>query len=147
VNLQYRKPSSAFIAVSWAALFLGMLAYVVGLWNDTTMQFNEKGYYFTVMMYGLFSAISLQKSVRDRIEKIPVSDIYYNLCWSSITISIILLAIGLWNSTLQFSEKGFYAMAFALSLFAAITVQKNTRDIIEATQQSDQDTKYPDNSE
>ncbi|OQW93400.1 MAG: hypothetical protein BWK79_11360 [Beggiatoa sp. IS2] len=147
MNLQYRKPSSAFIAVSWAALFLGMLAYVVGLWNDTTMQFNEKGYYFTVMMYGLFSAISLQKSVRDRIEKIPVSDIYYNLCWSSITISIILLAIGLWNSTLQFSEKGFYAMAFALSLFAAITVQKNTRDIIEATQQSDQDTKYPDNSE
>jgi hypothetical protein len=27
------------------------------------------------------------------------------------------------------SEKGFYAMSFVLSLFAAITVQKNTRDL------------------
>ena len=27
------------------------------------------------------------------------------------------------------SEKGFYAMSFVLSLFAAIAVQKNTRDI------------------
>ncbi|HEY0669802.1 MAG TPA: YiaA/YiaB family inner membrane protein [Sphingobacteriaceae bacterium] len=26
------------------------------------------------------------------------------------------------------SEKGFYAMAFSLSMFSAIAVQKNTRD-------------------
>ena len=26
------------------------------------------------------------------------------------------------------SEKGFYAMAYVLSLFAAVTVQKNVRD-------------------
>jgi uncharacterized membrane protein YiaA len=32
------------------------------------------------------------------------------------------------------SEKGFYAMAFVLSLFAAIAVQKNTRDVKAATQ-------------
>ncbi|MFM7856321.1 MAG: YiaA/YiaB family inner membrane protein, partial [Flammeovirgaceae bacterium] len=36
--------------------------------------------------------------------------------------------IGLWNATLTLSEKGFYSMSFLLSLFAAITVQKNTRD-------------------
>ena len=35
---------------------------------------------------------------------------------------------GLWNADLEKSEKGFYAMAFVLSLFAAIAVQKNTRD-------------------
>jgi hypothetical protein len=35
----------------------------------------------------------------------------------------------LWNATLALSEKGFYAMAFALSLFAAIAVQKNIRDV------------------
>ena len=44
-------------------------------------------------------------------------------------MAIVLLAIGLWNATLLLSEKGFYAMAFTLSLFAAIVVQKNTRDI------------------
>jgi uncharacterized membrane protein YiaA len=35
----------------------------------------------------------------------------------------------LWNAELAKSEKGFYAMAFVLSLFAAIAVQKNTRDM------------------
>jgi uncharacterized membrane protein YiaA len=35
----------------------------------------------------------------------------------------------LWNADLLLSEKGFYGMAFLLSLFAAIAVQKNTRDV------------------
>jgi len=30
---------------------------------------------------------------------------------------------------LVLSEKGFYGMAFLLSLFAAVTVQKNVRDL------------------
>jgi uncharacterized membrane protein YiaA len=30
------------------------------------------------------------------------------------------------------SEKGFYAFAFLLSLFGAITVQKNTRDTFDS---------------
>jgi hypothetical protein len=34
----------------------------------------------------------------------------------------------LWNADLTKSEKGFYGMAFTLSLFAAIAVQKNIRD-------------------
>ncbi len=32
------------------------------------------------------------------------------------------------NAELLLSEKGFYAMAYLLSGFAAITVQKNVRD-------------------
>lgn len=39
------------------------------------------------------------------------------------------MAVGLWNATVDRSEKGFFAMAFLLSLFGAIAVQKNTRDI------------------
>jgi len=42
---------------------------------------------------------------------------------------ISLLTIGLWNATLQPSEKGFYAMSFVLSLFAVVAVQKNVRDL------------------
>lgn len=112
---------------SWAALFAGMLAYNIGLWN-AEMLLSEKGFYFTVLMYGLFSAVSLQKSVRDRLEGIPVTGIYYGLCWTSVILAIVLLAIGLWNASLLLSEKGFYGMAFVLSMFAAVTVQKNTRD-------------------
>ncbi|UOR06176.1 YiaA/YiaB family protein [Hymenobacter aerilatus] len=122
-----QKPSNAFIAASWAALLVGMVAFMVGLWN-ATMPLSEKGYYFTVLLYGLFAAISLQKSVRDQLEGIPVTSIYYGLSWFATLSAILLLAVGLWNATLLLSEKGFYAMSFMLALFGAIAVQKNTRD-------------------
>ncbi len=122
-----QKPSSAFIGASWVALGTGMIGYLIGLWRSE-MLLNEKGYYFTVLMYGLFSVVSLQKAVRDRIEDVPVTDIYFGLAWFSSLLSILLLTIGLWNAALLPSEKGFYAFSFLLSLFAVITVQKNTRD-------------------
>ena len=125
---QNLQPSAAFIAASWAALFIGVTAFLIGLWN-AEMELNEKGYYFTVLMFGLFSAISVQKAVRDQMEGIPVTNIYYGLAWFTTLLSIVLLTVGLWNAELIKSEKGFYAMAFVLSLFAAIAVQKNTRDM------------------
>ncbi len=123
-----QRPTGAFVGASWTALLIGALVYFYGLWN-AKMELNEKGYYFTLLMYGLFSAVSLQKSVRDRMENIPVTGIYFGLCWVSLGISILLLTVGLWNATLVSSEKGFYAMAFLLSLFGAVAVQKNTRDL------------------
>jgi uncharacterized membrane protein YiaA len=127
IATQY-KPSGAFVGVSWLALGVGMLAFVTGLWN-ANFQLNEKGYYFTVLCYGLFSAVSVQKSVRDRLEGIPVSNMYYGLAWLSVMLSLLLLSVGLWNAKLLDSEKGFYAVSFLLSLFGAIAVQKNVRDL------------------
>jgi uncharacterized membrane protein YiaA len=72
--------------------------------------------------------------VRDQLDGIPVTNIYYSLAWFSTVLAIVLLVVGLWNATLPRSEKGFYAMSFTLSLFGAIAVQKNTRD----TQASEQ---------
>ncbi|TYA75001.1 inner membrane protein YiaA [Seonamhaeicola marinus] len=122
-----QKPTSAFIGASWFALFVGMVSYCIGLWNSD-MLLNEKGYYFTVLLFGLFSVISVQKAVRDKLENIPVTEIYYSISWFTTITSILLLIVGLWNADLLLSEKGFYGMAFLLSLFAAIAVQKNTRD-------------------
>ena len=124
-------PSSAFVGASWVALAAGMAAFLVGLWN-AAMALNEKGYYLTILLYGLFAAVSLQKSVRDRLEGIRVSGMYYSLCWFSLMSAIALITVGLWNATLAPSEKGFYAMSFLLSLFAAVTVQKNVRDTLAA---------------
>ncbi len=122
-----QKTSNAFIAASWMALGTGMVGYLIGLWR-AEMLLNEKGYYFTNLMFGLFSVISLQKSVRDKLENYPVTDLYYGLCWFATILSIVLLVIGLWNASLLASEKGFYAFAFLLAMFGAIAVQKNTRD-------------------
>ncbi len=121
------KPSGAFIAASWIALLAGMTGFLIGLWRSD-MMLNEKGYYFTVLMFGLFAVISVQKSVRDRLEGLQVTDIYYGLSWFSTILAILLLIIGLWNAELLPSEKGFYTFSFLLAIFGAITVQKNTRD-------------------
>ena len=87
-----QKPTNAFIAASWAVLVTGITAYLIGLWN-AGMLLNEKGYYFAILMYGLFSAVSLQKSVRDQLEGIPVTSVYYGLSWFSTLLAILLLVV------------------------------------------------------
>ncbi|MEL6811847.1 MAG: inner membrane protein YiaA [Bacteroidota bacterium] len=121
------KPTPAFISAAWAALFIGMVSYCIGLWN-AAMELNEKGYYFTILLFGLFAVVSVQKSVRDKLEGIPVTEIYYGISWFVTIAAILLLIIGLWHADLDLSEKGFYGMSFVLSLFSAVAVQKNTRD-------------------
>ncbi len=128
VNKEFdNKPTPAFIGASWVALIAGMLAFCTGL-SNATMMLNEKGYYLTILLFGLFSAVSVQKNVRDRLEGTQVTDMYYGISWFAALASITLLVVGLWNADLELSEKGFYGMSFLLSLFAAIAVQKNTRD-------------------
>lgn len=123
------EPTSAFKGASWAALLIGVSAYLIGLFNAATMELNEKGYYFAVLIFGLYAAVSLQKAVRDKDEGIPVTNIYYGISWFALIVSVVLVGIGLYNAgSIILSEKGFYAMAFVLSLFSAVTVQKNIRD-------------------
>lgn len=123
-----QPPTSAFVGASWGALACGVTAYLAGLWL-AHMALNEKGYYFTLLLLGLFAAVSLQKTVRDRSEGVPVTGIYTGSCWVALVAAILLLAIGLWNATVSPSEKGFFAMSFVLSLFAVVAVQKNVRDL------------------
>lgn len=129
---QEGEPTFAFQAASWAALLIGVSAYLIGLFN-ASMELNEKGYYFAVLIFGLYAAVSLQKAVRDRDEGVPVTNIYFGISWLALVISISLIAIGLYNAgSIILSEKGFYGMAFVLSLFASVTVQKNIRDTEQA---------------
>lgn len=122
------EPTAAFKGASWAALLIGVSAYLIGLFN-AAMELNEKGYYFAILLFGLYSSVSLQKAVRDKEEDIPVTNIYYGISWLALLIAILLMGIGLYNAgSIVLSEKGFYGMAFVLSIFAAITVQKNIRD-------------------
>lgn len=46
---QIQRPTGAFVAASWAALLVGAVTYLVGLWN-AGMALNEKGYYLTIVL-------------------------------------------------------------------------------------------------
>ena len=127
-NTAARRPTAAFVGASWLAVLVGLVAFLVGLYN-ARMSLSEKGFYLAVLLFGLFAAVSLQKSVRDRDEGIAVTGVYIGLCWLGLVSAVVMLTVGLWNSGMAASEKGFYAMAFVLSLFAAVTVQKNVRDL------------------
>ncbi|WP_414829850.1 inner membrane protein YiaA [Alteromonas sp. H39] len=120
-------PTKAFRIAAIGALIVGAGAYCIGLLN-APMALNEKGYYFAILLMALFSAVSLQKTIRDKMEGIKTTAIYLLLCWIATGASIVLLCAGLFNAELLLSEKGFFGMAFTLSLFSAVTVQKNVRD-------------------
>ena len=143
---QAQRPTPAFIGASWLALFLGGIAYVTGLWNADLVLY-EKGFYFVLLIFGLFASVSLQKSVRDRLEGVPVTGIYFGLCWVALAAAIVSLGIGLWNAA-GFSnmEKGFYAIAYALSLFATVAIQKNVRDLaaFDEPDKVDEKSEFPD---
>ena len=127
---QSAKPTAAFVGASWVVLVLGVLSFAVGLWN-AEMTKSEKGFYSAVLVLGVFAAVSLQKSVRDRVEGLPVSALYLGLAWAVVLMAVLMLVIGLWNSGMALSEKGFYGLAFAMTLFAAVAVQKNVRDALQ----------------
>lgn len=116
------RPTAAFVGASWVALGLGATLFFIGLWN-ARMLLSEKGFYLAVFLLGLFAAISVQKAVRDRAEDVPVTGVYVGVAWSMLLASLLLMGVGLWNSGLLLSEKGFYGIGFAMSLFAVVAVQ------------------------
>ncbi|MCL4110733.1 inner membrane protein YiaA [Vibrio lentus] len=128
MDFKIQKPTVAFVMVSWGSFILGVGAYLLGLWNSM-MELNEKGYYFALLLFSLFSAISVQKNVRDNLEGLKVSSMYILSSRVALVSAVVLFFIGLKNAELLLSEKGFFTMAFILSLFSVVTIQKNVRDI------------------
>jgi len=122
------RPSSTFINASRAVLVIGLGAFVIGLWTSA-MTLNEKGFYLALLLLGLFAAISLQKTVRDKLEGVRVTETYKNVCWVGLLAALGLFTLGLCNANFELSTKGFFGMTYLLSLYAVVTVQKNVRDL------------------
>jgi uncharacterized membrane protein YiaA len=87
-------------------LLAGAVGFMIGLWN-ANIPLHEKGYYFVILLYGLFSAASLQKTYVINWRIFLLTAIYYGLCWVSMAVCIVLLLISLWNADMLMSEKGF----------------------------------------
>ena len=122
------RPTPAFVGASWIALVIAVGSFAVGL-SNAELELSDKGFFGTALLLGLFSAIALQKSVRDRAEGIPVTAIFLGLSWAMVLTSLVLVTTGLTNAPLELSEKGFFGLGFAMALFAVVAVQKNVRDL------------------
>src|SRR4051812_41404990 len=116
------RPTAAFVGASWVALVIALLAYGVGLWN-AKLDPSEKGFLGTLLLLGLFSAIAVQKSVRDRAEGVPVTGIFLGLSWAMVLTSLVLVSTALTNAPIELSEKGFFGLSFTMALFSVVAVQ------------------------
>lgn len=56
--------SASYHGVCYAALAISIAAIVIGLWNANLL-LSEKGFYAVCFIMGIFSAITVQKNVRD----------------------------------------------------------------------------------
>ena len=45
------EPTSAFKGASWAALIVGVAAYLIGLYNAGSIVLSEKGFYGYIKVY------------------------------------------------------------------------------------------------
>ena len=97
------KPTQAYISATWAALAIGVIGYLVGLWNANIL-LNEKGYYLAIFILAMFSAVTLQKTVRDKQEGLPTTTVFVGMCWAAFFSSIALLGIGLFNACLLYTS-------------------------------------------
>jgi uncharacterized membrane protein YiaA len=130
------KPSFAFIALSWVAALAGVVLYGSMLFNSTALTWSDKNFFVAILVFAVYAAISVQKIVRDRIEGVPFTNLYYGVSWLSVIVAIGMFVNAIFSVNIALSERGFYGMAMLLTLFGAIAIQKNTRDLAAPAQQS-----------
>jgi uncharacterized membrane protein YiaA len=63
-----RRNTPAFTFLSYFTLFAGVALFSIGLYNETSLELNEKGYYIAVMILVAVGAILTQKVTRDNAE-------------------------------------------------------------------------------
>lgn len=126
-KLQSLNPSSTYMNLSFFTFLFSIVIFGIGLFN-AEMALSEKGFYTIAIIFGFYSVVTLQKTLRDKIEGYEVNEAYMKLSYIGVATPIILMGVGLFNAELELNEKGFFAVTFVMSLFSAIVVQKNIRD-------------------
>ncbi|WP_203364594.1 YiaA/YiaB family inner membrane protein [Bacillus sp. REN10] len=63
-----RRNTPAFTGLAYFTFFAGVALFGIGLYNETSLELNEKGYYIAVMILVAVGAILTQKVTRDNAE-------------------------------------------------------------------------------
>jgi uncharacterized membrane protein YiaA len=68
MNKYRRRNTPAFTILSYFTLIAGIFLFCIGLYNEESLELNEKGYYLAVMILVAVGAILTQKVTRDNYE-------------------------------------------------------------------------------
>jgi len=140
-----KKPTAAFIAAGWSALAIFAATYLIALARMNVPD-TEIYFYLTVFLFALFGVIAVVKSVRDKEEGIPVTGAFYGLSWVAALLPMAMIGVYLLAiSTLNELQRGLLFLTFIAAIFAAIVVQKNTRDLAEYNATHQHETQHRDN--
>jgi len=68
MNKYRRRNTPAFTFLAYFTFAVGVALFCIGLYNEDSLELNEKGYYIAVMILVAVGAILTQKVTRDNAE-------------------------------------------------------------------------------
>ncbi|MDG5475820.1 inner membrane protein YiaB [Citrobacter freundii] len=99
----------------WILFLSGALIYVIGLWRACPL-LSGKGYFFGVLMTGMFVIYAYQRAVNLNQN----DERFASVCQMVALITIGLLLVGVWNAPVSSLEKGLYPVAFIICLLGQV---------------------------
>lgn len=122
------KPSPVFIGASWLVMAFAAIAFTLVLY-DLATETTVKGFYAMVVLFAMFGVVALSKSVRDKVEGIPVSPAFYGLSFAAVAIPAVALILMLIFSDFAIATRWLIFICAVLLVYATAAVQKNIRDL------------------
>jgi uncharacterized membrane protein YiaA len=99
----------------WILFLSGALIYVIGLWRACPL-LSGKGYFFGVLMTGMFVTYAYQRAVNLNQN----DERFASVCQMVVLITVGLLLVGVWNAPVSSLEKGLYPVAFIICLLGQV---------------------------
>lgn len=99
----------------WILFLSGALIYVIGLWRECPL-LSGKGYFFGVLMTGMFVTYAYQRAVNLNQN----DERFASVCQMVVLITVGLLLVGVWNAPVSSLEKGLYPVAFIICLLGQV---------------------------
>lgn len=59
------------MCATWGVVVIGLLSYCIGLWNSS-MELNEKGYYFSILLMGIYAVIFYRKLLEIKLKMLKL---------------------------------------------------------------------------
>lgn len=109
-------------------LVLGAVSFAAALYHVTAPA-ETKAFYVLTILFALFGVVALSKSIRDRVEHIPVNPVFYGLSYVAVLAPATFLAAILYYCDYAADTKWLIFASATLMAFAAASIQKNIRDV------------------